>query len=162
MNLDSNIVQKTIQSLLTDVAPKVLTSPDISILTDNIQTIPEHSSSSSSSSSSEGEAPTITRHKTEQKNSEKKRHDDDDPVIELYEQMNAANIEFNTQTNSGCLKFQESEIDIQVNESTFIPAGHQHRLTYPGKDLCVLIEVQTGDYLGEDDIVRLEDTYGRT
>ena len=128
MNLDSNIVQKTIQSLLTDVAPKVLTSPDISILTDNIQTIPEHSSSSSSSSSSsqkkhkedkgEGEAPTITRHKTEQKINEKKHHDDhinddDDPVIELYEQMNAANIEFNTQTNSGCLKFQESEIDIQ-------------------------------------------------
>jgi mannose-6-phosphate isomerase-like protein (cupin superfamily) len=36
-----------------------------------------------------------------------------------------------------------SEIIISVNESTFIPAGHQHRLTNPGKDLCVLIEVQT-------------------
>ena len=55
----------------------------------------------------------------------------------------------------------KSEIDIQVNESTFIPAGHQHRLTNPGKDLCVLIEVQTGAYLGEDDIVRLQDNYGR-
>ena len=56
----------------------------------------------------------------------------------------------------------ESEIDIQVNESTFIPAGHQHRLTNPGKDSCVLIEVQTGAYLGEDDIVRLQDNYGRS
>jgi mannose-1-phosphate guanylyltransferase len=55
----------------------------------------------------------------------------------------------------------ESEIDIQVNESTFIPAGHQHRLTNPGKDFCVLIEVQTGAYLGEDDIVRFKDAYGR-
>ena len=56
----------------------------------------------------------------------------------------------------------KSDIDIQVNESTFIPAGHQHRLTNPGKDLCVLIEVQTGAYLGEDDIVRLQDNYGRS
>ena len=56
----------------------------------------------------------------------------------------------------------KSEIIISVNESTFIPAGHQHRLTNPGKDLCVLIEVQTGAYLGEDDIVRLQDNYGRS
>jgi mannose-1-phosphate guanylyltransferase len=55
----------------------------------------------------------------------------------------------------------EREIDILVNESTFIPAGHQHRLTNPGHDVCVLIEVQTGGYLGEDDIVRLQDNYGR-
>jgi mannose-1-phosphate guanylyltransferase len=55
----------------------------------------------------------------------------------------------------------EREIDILVNESTFIPAGHQHRLTNPGQDVCVLIEVQTGGYLGEDDIVRLQDNYGR-
>ena len=56
---------------------------------------------------------------------------------------------------------KNSFIDILVNESTFIPAGHQHRLTNPGQDVCVLIEVQTGGYLGEDDIVRLEDRYGR-
>ena len=55
----------------------------------------------------------------------------------------------------------EREIDILVNESTFIPAGHQHRLTNPGQDVCVLIEVQTGGYLGEDDIVRLQDNYSR-
>ena len=53
------------------------------------------------------------------------------------------------------------EIDIQTNESTYIEAGHQHRLTNPGTETCVLIEVQTGSYLGEDDIVRLEDIYGR-
>jgi len=56
----------------------------------------------------------------------------------------------------------EREIDIQLNESTFIPAGNHHRLTNPGKDVCVLIEVQTGTYLGEDDIVRLQDNYGRS
>lgn len=56
----------------------------------------------------------------------------------------------------------EREIDILVNESTFIPAGHQHRLTNPGQNVCVLIEVQTGGYLGEDDIVRFQDNYGRS
>ena len=55
----------------------------------------------------------------------------------------------------------EREIFIQQNESTYIPAGTAHRLTNPGIVDCVMIEVQTGDYLGEDDIVRLEDNYGR-
>jgi mannose-1-phosphate guanylyltransferase len=53
------------------------------------------------------------------------------------------------------------DILINTNESTYIPAGHQHRLTNPGDILCVMIEVQSGSYLGEDDIVRFEDTYGR-
>ncbi|TQV61509.1 MAG: mannose-1-phosphate guanylyltransferase/mannose-6-phosphate isomerase, partial [Halothiobacillaceae bacterium] len=48
-----------------------------------------------------------------------------------------------------------------TNESTFIPAGHVHRLENPGVIDLVMIEVQSGDYLGEDDIVRLEDSYGR-
>lgn len=47
------------------------------------------------------------------------------------------------------------------NESTFIPLGHVHRLTNPGKVSLEIIEVQSGSYLGEDDIVRFEDTYGR-
>lgn len=47
------------------------------------------------------------------------------------------------------------------NESTFIPLGHVHRLANPGKVPLEIIEVQSGSYLGEDDIVRLEDTYGR-
>ncbi|MBU0589684.1 MAG: mannose-1-phosphate guanylyltransferase/mannose-6-phosphate isomerase [Gammaproteobacteria bacterium] len=47
------------------------------------------------------------------------------------------------------------------NQSTFIPLGEVHRLENPGKSLLEMIEVQSGSYLGEDDIVRLEDTYGR-
>jgi mannose-1-phosphate guanylyltransferase len=55
----------------------------------------------------------------------------------------------------------EREIVISTNESTYIPAGHKHRLTNPGTETCVMIEVQSGSYLGEDDIVRFEDKYGR-
>lgn len=47
------------------------------------------------------------------------------------------------------------------NQSTYIPVGQKHRLTNPGKTPLELIEVQSGSYLGEDDIVRFEDTYGR-
>lgn len=50
---------------------------------------------------------------------------------------------------------------VNTNESTFIPAGHKHRLSNPGVIDLVLIEVQSGEYLGEDDIVRLDDKYGR-
>jgi mannose-1-phosphate guanylyltransferase len=53
------------------------------------------------------------------------------------------------------------ELLLHTNESTFIPAGHMHRLHNPGVIDLVLIEVQSGDYLGEDDIVRLEDDFGR-
>lgn len=55
----------------------------------------------------------------------------------------------------------EQEIFVSTNESTYIPAGHKHRLTNPGQIDLVLIEVQSGQYLGEDDIVRFEDVYGR-
>jgi mannose-6-phosphate isomerase-like protein (cupin superfamily) len=48
------------------------------------------------------------------------------------------------------------------NQSTFIPIGATHRLTNPGKMPLELVEVQSGAYLGEDDIVRFEDTYGRS
>ena len=47
------------------------------------------------------------------------------------------------------------------NESIFLPIGVVHRLANPGKINLELIEVQTGSYLGEDDIVRLEDVYNR-
>ena len=50
---------------------------------------------------------------------------------------------------------------LSENESTFIPLGHVHRLRNPGKVPLEIIEVQSGSYLGEDDIVRYEDTYGR-
>ncbi len=52
-------------------------------------------------------------------------------------------------------------IDLQVNESTFIPKGSKHRLSNLGSTSIELIEVQAGDYLGEDDIERFEDNYGR-
>lgn len=51
---------------------------------------------------------------------------------------------------------------LSENESTYIPLGAVHRLENPGREVLELIEVQTGSYLGEDDIVRLEDTYGRS
>lgn len=54
-----------------------------------------------------------------------------------------------------------NEILIRANESTYIPAGQKHRLINPGAVPCVMIEVQCGAYLGEDDIVRFEDVYGR-
>ena len=51
---------------------------------------------------------------------------------------------------------------VSANESTYIPIGHTHRLENPGVVELVMIEVQCGDYLGEDDIVRFSDVYGRT
>jgi mannose-1-phosphate guanylyltransferase / mannose-6-phosphate isomerase len=51
---------------------------------------------------------------------------------------------------------------LKENQSTYIPNGTKHRLENPGKTDLEMIEVQSGDYLGEDDIVRFEDTYGRS
>ncbi len=55
----------------------------------------------------------------------------------------------------------DQELTLRVNESTFIPAKHKHRLENVGTKPLVMIEVQTGEYLGEDDIVRFKDVYGR-
>jgi mannose-1-phosphate guanylyltransferase len=60
----------------------------------------------------------------------------------------------------------EVEIDGKVsslskNQSTYIPLESKHRLSNKGKEILVLIEVQSGSYLGEDDIIRFEDNYGR-
>ena len=51
---------------------------------------------------------------------------------------------------------------LSENQSTYIPLGQTHRLANPGKVPLEIIEVQSGSYLGEDDIVRFEDTYGRS
>ena len=51
--------------------------------------------------------------------------------------------------------------ELHANQSTYIPIGAKHRLENPGTETLELIEVQSGDYLGEDDIVRYEDVYGR-
>jgi mannose-1-phosphate guanylyltransferase/mannose-6-phosphate isomerase len=56
----------------------------------------------------------------------------------------------------------EDQLLLSENESVFIPIGAKHRLENPGKMPLYLIEVQSGGYLGEDDIVRFEDKYKRT
>jgi mannose-1-phosphate guanylyltransferase / mannose-6-phosphate isomerase len=55
----------------------------------------------------------------------------------------------------------DDEFDLGVNESTYIPIGTVHRIANPFDEPVHIIEVQCGEYLGEDDIVRLEDKYGR-
>jgi len=55
----------------------------------------------------------------------------------------------------------DDEFDLGVNESTYIAIGDVHRIANPFDEPVHIIEVQCGDYLGEDDIVRLEDNYGR-
>ncbi len=55
----------------------------------------------------------------------------------------------------------ERVFTLNINESTFIPLGETHRLHNPGEIELEIIELQSGDYLGEDDIVRFEGNYGR-
>ena len=55
----------------------------------------------------------------------------------------------------------EETFILSENESTYIPLGVTHRLENPGKMPLEIVEVQSGAYLGEDDIVRFDDTYGR-
>jgi mannose-6-phosphate isomerase-like protein (cupin superfamily) len=56
----------------------------------------------------------------------------------------------------------EDILTLRENMSTYIPVGCVHRLENPGSEPVHIIEVQSGDYLGEDDIVRIEDSYGRS
>ncbi|MBT4426947.1 MAG: cupin domain-containing protein, partial [Rhodospirillaceae bacterium] len=53
-------------------------------------------------------------------------------------------------------------LELNANQSTFIATGVHHRLENPGSEPLHVVEVQSGDYLGEDDIVRIEDRYGRS
>ena len=55
----------------------------------------------------------------------------------------------------------EQEIFVHPNQSTFVPPATVHRVENPGSVLLVIIEIQTGEYLQEDDIVRSQDDYGR-
>ena len=59
------------------------------------------------------------------------------------------------------VEIDERKLVLTENQSVYIPLGSKHRLTNPGKIPLVLIEVQSGSYVGEDDIVRFEDKYGR-
>jgi mannose-6-phosphate isomerase len=56
----------------------------------------------------------------------------------------------------------DREIKVSAGEAIDIPVGSAHRVENPGEELLVFIEVQRGAYLGEDDIVRLQDDFGRT
>jgi len=59
------------------------------------------------------------------------------------------------------ITLNDDEFDLTVNESTHIPIGATHRIANTSSEPVHIIEVQCGDYLGEDDIVRFEDNYGR-
>ncbi len=65
-------------------------------------------------------------------------------------------------TGTAIVQRNTEEMILSENESVYIPLGATHRLTNPGKLPLEMIEVQVGSYLGEDDIVRFEDNYGRT
>ncbi len=56
----------------------------------------------------------------------------------------------------------EEQLELRANQSTYIPLGVMHRLENPGPALLEIVEVQSGDYLGEDDIERFGDRYGRS
>ena len=59
------------------------------------------------------------------------------------------------------VEIDEKKIILHENQSSYIPLGSKHRLSNPGKIPLKLIEVQSGAYVGEDDIKRFEDNYGR-
>ena len=59
------------------------------------------------------------------------------------------------------ITLDDKDFDLGVNESTYTPVGAVHRIANVSDEPVHIIEVQCGDYLGEDDIVRLEDNYGR-
>ena len=60
------------------------------------------------------------------------------------------------------VEINDKEIILHENQSSYIPLGSKHRLSNPGKIPLKLIEVQSGSYLGEDDIERFDDEFGRT
>jgi hypothetical protein len=119
MNLDSRIIQKTIQSLLTDVAPNVLTTPDIS----NVVSLADTATATAMDPGELGNDKFKNdKHKNalskkHEKNHKKKQKVKIHPVIvdaatALYEKLNAVSVELAAEKNTGCLKFQESAIDV--------------------------------------------------
>ena len=60
------------------------------------------------------------------------------------------------------IEIDDKKLELIANQSCFVPVGAKHRLSNPGKVPLIIIEVQSGEYLGEDDILRFEDNYGRT
>jgi len=64
-------------------------------------------------------------------------------------------------SGTALVEINEDKIILKKNESAFIPLGSKHRLSNPNDELLTLIEVQSGSYFGEDDIIRFDDKYGR-
>jgi mannose-1-phosphate guanylyltransferase len=64
-------------------------------------------------------------------------------------------------SGTATVTIQDKTFELKANESTYIPKEAQHRLANFGQEDLVLIEAQVGTYLGEDDIVRLQDDYKR-
>ena len=62
---------------------------------------------------------------------------------------------------TGLVEINGEKRFLNINESAYIPCGAKHRLSNPGDEELTLIEVQSGNYLGEDDIIRFDDFYGR-
>ena len=60
------------------------------------------------------------------------------------------------------IQINDKKLNLVANQSCFVPIGAKHRLSNPGQSPLIIIEVQSGSYLGEDDIIRFEDIYGRT
>ena len=84
------------------------------------------------------------------------------PGARLSKQMHHHRAEHWVVVRGTARVFRNDEIfDLQENESVFIPLGATHYLENPGDEPLDIIEVQSGSYLGEDDIVRFEDMYGR-
>ena len=85
------------------------------------------------------------------------------PGARLSKQMHHHRAEHWVVVRGTARVFRDDEIfDLHVNESVFIPLGTTHYLENPGDEALDIIEVQSGDYLGEDDIVRFDDIYGRS
>ena len=61
----------------------------------------------------------------------------------------------------GRVTIDDRDVDLRPGQSIDVPVGAAHRMSNPGKDPLIFIEIQKGDYFGEDDIIRLEDDYGR-
>ena len=64
-------------------------------------------------------------------------------------------------SGTGKVTIQDKTFLLTENQSTFIPIGSHHRLENPGKIPLELLEIQSGSYLGDDDIIRIIDQYGR-
>ena len=85
------------------------------------------------------------------------------PGARLSKQMHHHRAEHWVVVRGTARVFRDDEIfDLQENESVFIPLGATHYLENPGDEPLDIIEVQSGSYLGEDDIVRFDDLYGRS